>query len=216
MPYRGYELQEITLVPRPIHRPVECWQPIQSATQRGLDFMAKHGIKGIIGGGVAEGGAMQGVVEAWREAIARTGREVELGGDLSIGFHFYPADDQRRGIQEAAKYFEENLKMFGPLRLVRALSDEQIEAMADPRRAPFAGPPTLDDAVQKRGFLCGPADLIIEQLKRPEERYPGLERVSVSHPVGTPQALILEQLEQFAAEVMPAFKRPVHGVVPAN
>ncbi len=25
--------------------------------------------------------------------------------------------------------------MFGPLRLVRALSDEQIEAMADPRRA---------------------------------------------------------------------------------
>jgi len=216
VPYRGYELQEITLVPRPIHRPVECWQPIQSATQRGLDFMARHGIKGIIGGGVAEGGAMQRVVEAWREAIARTGREIELGGDLSIGFHFYLADDQQRGIKEAAKYFEENLKMFGPLRLVRSLSDEQIEAMADPRRAPFAGLPTLDEAVQKGAFLCGPADLIIEQLKRLEERYPGLERVSVSHPVGTPQALILEQLEQFAAEVMPAFKRPVREVVPAN
>src|SRR6266700_2382567 len=28
VPYRGYELREITLVPRPIHRPVECWQPI--------------------------------------------------------------------------------------------------------------------------------------------------------------------------------------------
>ena len=27
VPYRGYELREITLVPRPIHRPVECWQP---------------------------------------------------------------------------------------------------------------------------------------------------------------------------------------------
>jgi len=102
------------------------------------------------------------------------------------------------------------------LRLVRSLSDEQIEAMADPRRAPFAGLPTLDEAVQKGAFLCGPADLIIEQLKRLEERYPGLERVSVSHPVGTPQALILEQLEQFAAEVMPAFKRPVREVVPAN
>ncbi|MBI3326529.1 MAG: LLM class flavin-dependent oxidoreductase, partial [Nitrospinae bacterium] len=66
VPYRGYELKEITLVPRPIHRPVECWQPIQSATQRGLDFMATHGIKGIIGGGVAEGGAMSKVVEAWQ------------------------------------------------------------------------------------------------------------------------------------------------------
>ena len=27
----------------------------------------------------------------------------------------------------------------------------------------------------------------------------------VSHPVGTPQAVILDQLERFAAEVMPAF-----------
>ncbi len=29
VPYRGYELQELTLVPRPLRRPVECWQPIQ-------------------------------------------------------------------------------------------------------------------------------------------------------------------------------------------
>ena len=55
IPYRGYELSEITLVPRPRNLPVECWQPIQGGTQRALDFMAKHGIKGIIGGGVAEG-----------------------------------------------------------------------------------------------------------------------------------------------------------------
>src|SRR5437870_11237798 len=32
VPYRGYELQELTLVPRPLRRPVECWQPIVSAT----------------------------------------------------------------------------------------------------------------------------------------------------------------------------------------
>jgi alkanesulfonate monooxygenase SsuD/methylene tetrahydromethanopterin reductase-like flavin-dependent oxidoreductase (luciferase family) len=178
--------------------------------------MARHGIKGIIGGGVAEGGALQRVVEAWRDAIVRAGREAELGTDLSIGFHFYLADDQRRGIREAAKYFEENLKMFGPLRLVRTLTDAQIEAMADPRRAPYAGLPRLEEAVQKGAFLCGPADLIVEQLKRLEERYPGLERVSVSHPVGTPQSLILEQLEQFAVEVLPAFKRGVPEPVSAS
>ena len=51
VPYRGYELKDLTLVPRPMNRPVECWQPIQSGTQRGLDFMVKHSIKGIIGGG---------------------------------------------------------------------------------------------------------------------------------------------------------------------
>ena len=30
VPYRGYDLKEITLVPRPVHRPVETWQPIVS------------------------------------------------------------------------------------------------------------------------------------------------------------------------------------------
>ena len=49
--YRAYDLEEITLVPRPVNTPVECWQPIQSATPRGMDFMAKQGISGIIGGG---------------------------------------------------------------------------------------------------------------------------------------------------------------------
>ena len=76
VPYRGYELQELTLVPQPIHRPIECWQPIQSATPRGLDFMAKHGIKGAIGGGVAEGGAMHNVMEGYSDALRRVGRDV--------------------------------------------------------------------------------------------------------------------------------------------
>ena len=73
VPYRGYDLEEITLVPRPVNRPVECWQPIQGGTQRALDFMAKHGIKGTIGGGVAEGGAMRMVVESYRDALQRAG-----------------------------------------------------------------------------------------------------------------------------------------------
>ena len=48
VPYRGYPLKEITLVPRPLHQPVEVWQPIVSGSARGLDFMARHGIKGVI------------------------------------------------------------------------------------------------------------------------------------------------------------------------
>jgi alkanesulfonate monooxygenase SsuD/methylene tetrahydromethanopterin reductase-like flavin-dependent oxidoreductase (luciferase family) len=216
VPYRGYQLEEITLVPRPRNLPVECWQPIQSATQRGLDFMAKHGIKGIIGGGVAEGGAIHDVMVAYRDALVRAGRETELGEGLSVGYHFYLADTQEKATKEAAKYYEENLKMFGPLRLVRSLSDEQIDAMADPKRAPTAGLPTIERAVARGGFLCGPPELIIEQLKELEEKYPALERLSVGQPVGTPQKVILEQLEWFAKEVMPAFKGRVETAVPAD
>ncbi len=215
-PYRGYTLKEITLVPRPVNLPVECWQPIQSATPRGLDFMAKHGIKGIIGGGVAEGGAMQRVIESYRDANARAGRDLELGENLCIGFHFYIADTQEEAMAVAAKFYEENLKMFGPLRLVRDLSDEQIDAMSDPSRAPTADLPRIEDAVRSGGFLAGPPDLIIEQLKKVEEAYPGMERVSVSQPVGTPQSVIIEQMEQFAEEVMPEFAGRTAEPVPAD
>src|SRR6059036_1512136 len=204
VPYRGYDLKDLTVVPRPVH-PVECWQPIQSSTPRGLDFMTRHGIKGLIGGGVAEGGAMRAVVEAYRDAWRRAGRETELGEGLCIGFHFQLAATKEEAMKAAAGYFEENLKMFGPLRLVRSLSEEQIDAMADPKQAPYAGLPTIDEAAGRGAYLCGPPAQIIDTLMRLEEDYPGLERVSVSHPIGASESLMLEQLEWFATEVMPAF-----------
>ena len=58
--------------------------------------------------------------------------------------------------------------------------------------------------------------MVIEQLKAVEEQYPGLETLDVGHPVGTPQKVILEQLEWFAKEVMPAFKGRVELAVPAD
>ena len=193
-------------MPRPVNRPVECWQPVQSATPRGLDFMAKHDIHGVIGGGVAEGGATRRVVEAFTESRIRAGRQTEIGGALSFGFQFYIADSQEEAMAAAGKYYEENLKMFGPLRLIRALSEEQIEIMSDPKQAPTADLPHIEDAVATGGFLAGPPDQIIEQLKAVEGWYPGLDRIMVSQPVGTPEAVIVEQLQRFSEEVMPAFK----------
>ena len=47
--------------------------------------------------------------------------------------------------------------MFGELRLVRAMTDEQIEIMRDPKRAPRAKLPRIEDAVNAGGFLTGSA-----------------------------------------------------------
>jgi alkanesulfonate monooxygenase SsuD/methylene tetrahydromethanopterin reductase-like flavin-dependent oxidoreductase (luciferase family) len=147
------------------------------------------------------------VVEAWREALARHGRQTEPGGDLIVGLSFYLADSEEQAIREATPFFEENLKMFAPLGFVAGLTEEQIAAAADPRRARAAGLPTLRDAVRAGSWLCGPPELVVERLKEVEARYPGLEAVNVGQPVGTPEAVILEQLGRFAAEVMPAFAR---------
>ncbi len=218
VPYRGYELEEITLVPRPLKRPVECWQPIVSASPRGIGFMVKHGIKGIIGGGAAVGGASDKVVTAWRDALVESGRDAELGTNLIIGLSVYIAESTEKAIEEARPFYEENMKMFAPLGFVRGLTDDQIEALADPGRVRSAKLPTLEEAVEAGSWLCGPPELITERLMALQERYPGLEEMNVGQPVGTPQQVILEQLERFAAEVMPAFKSdvavPVADVTP--
>jgi hypothetical protein len=125
---------------------------------------------------------------------------------MALGFQFYLANSVEEGQRVAGKYYEENMKMFGELRLVRALTDQQIEIMRDPKRAPTAKLPRIEDAVKAGGFLTGRPAEVIEALKKLEERYPGLDRVTVSLSVGVPLSEALEQLEWFAREVMPAFK----------
>ena len=216
VPYRGYQLEEITLVPRPKTLPVETWQPIVSGSQRQMDFMVKHNMKGIIGGGAAAGGATDRVMEAWRDAHARAGRDIELGENLSIGYTVYIAESEEKAIEEARPFFEENMKMFAPLGFLRVLTDDQISALADPRRIPSANLPTLEQAVEDGSWLAGPPERITEKLTAIQEHYPGLESINVGHPIGTPQSVILEQLEAFAEEVMPAFKSQAKAPVSAD
>jgi alkanesulfonate monooxygenase SsuD/methylene tetrahydromethanopterin reductase-like flavin-dependent oxidoreductase (luciferase family) len=206
VPYRGYQLKEITLVPRPATLPVDTWQPIVTASERQINFMVKHGMKGIIGGGAAAGGATDRVMESWRDAHAKVGIELELGERLAIGYTVHLAESEEKAIEEATPYFEENLKMFAPLGFVRGLTDDQIAAVADPKRARSAGLPTLRQAVDAGAWLCGTAESVTEKLKDVEARYPGLESVNVQQVIGTPESVILEQLERFSEEVMPAFK----------
>ena len=47
--------------------------------------------------------------------------------------------------------------------------------------------------MQRGGFLCGPPELIIEQLKELEEQYPGLDRVGMSLPAVSKHLKVLER-----------------------
>ena len=168
--------------------------------------MAKYGIKGMIGGGAAAGGAADKVVDAWQRVQANHGRELHRGGGLNVGFTCYIADTEEQAIKEATKYFEENVKMFAPLGFVGGLTEEQIAATADPLRIKSAGLPTLKDAIKAGSWLCGPPELIIEKLMDVQKRLPGLEQITLNNTIGMSEDAILEQLDRFAADVMPTFK----------
>ena len=134
VPYRGYTLKELTLVPRPLRRPVECWQPIQGGTQRAMDFMARMVSKGWWAAVPPKGGPC--TRWSWR-GRKRTPALVSPWNwaNVSVSVSTSTSPMTARKACVAARYYEENLKMFGPLRLVRALTDEQIEIMADPAGA---------------------------------------------------------------------------------
>lgn len=204
VPYRGYELKEISLVPRPLSLPVECWQPIVSASPRGLDFMAKHRIKGIIGGGSAL--MAEAPIFAFHEALERAGIDAQPGSGLCLGISFHLAETREQAIREATPFFEEHIKMFGPLGFVRGLSEEQLQAIGRRGGWSAANIPTLEDAVATGSWYCGPPEGFIEYLQGLEEKYPGLEFVNASSAIGTPKKVLLEQLAWFAKEVMPAFQ----------
>jgi hypothetical protein len=169
---------------------------------------AARDIRGVIGGGSAEGGAVERHMLGFQAAYARRGVKLELGERLALGYQFHIAESREQAIREAAPHYEENMKMFGELRLVRALTDEQIAAMRDPALIGTVKLPTIGDAVKAGGFLAGRPEDIVEQLKAVERRYPGLDRVICATPLGTPLEVQLEDLDRFAKEVIPPSATP--------
>ena len=202
VPYRGYQLSELTLVPRPVHRPVEVWQPIVSGSARSLDFMARHGIKGVISATAEE--LVQRWMADYRDAARRHGRELQLGQDVMLGFRMSLGDSVETAMRTARPYFEEHAKFMAPLGMLR-YSEEHVKAVAARQPQSPTGA-TLENGMRNRSWLCGPSCDIIGYLKEVETRYPGLEHVLIAWALGTPRDLMIEQLTRFATEVMPAFQ----------
>lgn len=205
VPYRGYTLKELTLVPRPVNMPVECWQPVVSAGARGLDFMIKHGIKGAIGGGAAT--MREGPISAYRDAAARAGIDLKLGENLMLGFFVHLADTREKAIRELRPMYEEHAKMFAPLGFVPGVNEAQIAAIG--RRGGWyeAGVPTLEHFMKLGSWFAGTPEDLVAYLKELEERYPGMEHINLSTPMSAPESVMLEQLGWIAEAVMPKFRK---------
>jgi alkanesulfonate monooxygenase SsuD/methylene tetrahydromethanopterin reductase-like flavin-dependent oxidoreductase (luciferase family) len=204
VPYRGYELKELTLVPRPVNRPVECWQPVVSASARGLDFMVRHGIKGAVGGGAAT--MAEGPIQAYRDAAARAGKNLALGENLTVGIFFHLANTREQAIREMTPYYEEHVKMFAPLGFVPGVTPQQVAAAARRGGWDAGGVPKLDHYMKLGSWFAGTSEQLIEHLKKLEARYPGMQHINLSTSMGTPKAVMLEQFQRVAEEVMPAFR----------
>jgi alkanesulfonate monooxygenase SsuD/methylene tetrahydromethanopterin reductase-like flavin-dependent oxidoreductase (luciferase family) len=200
VPYRGYQLEEITCVPRPKHLPVELWMPIASG--RTIDLMAQKGLKAMV---TLNGEKiLDDVVRAFHAACHRHGRNVLLGQDMCWGAGIYLADTQEEAIRRVEPAHDERYKWFAPFGFVR-YADAEGRTWGTPG-AP-ARVPSLRDGVQQKAWFCGPPAQVIDGIKSIEAKYPGLEDFMVHWAEGLPPAEFAEQLRWFARDVMPAFNR---------
>jgi hypothetical protein len=55
-------------------------------------------------------------------------------------------------------------------------------------------------------WFAGTSQQLIEHLKKLEARYPGMQHINLSTSMGTPKAIMLEQFQRVAEEMMPAFR----------
>jgi alkanesulfonate monooxygenase SsuD/methylene tetrahydromethanopterin reductase-like flavin-dependent oxidoreductase (luciferase family) len=204
VPYRGYDLKELTLVPRPVNRPIECWQPIVSASPRALDFMVRHGIKGAVGGGAATMSA--GPIQGYRDAAERSGKNLKLGENLTIGIHYLVAPTREEALRRMTPLYEEHVKMFAPLGFVPGLTPEQVNAVGQRGGWDAAGVPKVEHFMQLGSWFAGTPDDLVVFIKGIEEKYPGMEHINMSSPLTTPKDVMLEQFEIVAEEVMPHFR----------
>ena len=203
VPYRGYQLKDLTLVPRPVHLPVETWQPVVSASARGLDFMMKHRIKGLIGGGAAT--MAEKSIYAFQEASVRAGLNYTLGEGLSLGIFYHLADSKDRAVRELTPWYEEHVKMFGPLGFVPGITPAQLEASTKRGGWGAAGVPSLDHYMKLGAWFAGTPEELTAYLRSLEQKFPGLEYVHLSNSMGTPKDVMVEQIARLGKEVMPHF-----------
>ncbi len=204
VPYRGYQLKEITLVPRPINLPVETWQPIVSGNAKGMEFMAKHGIKGMILGTAME--YADEWIHRFRETNAQHGRELPLGGNLAMGFWSFMDDSREKAEQALQPIFEEHVKFAAPLGMLRYTEEQMKEIGPGGVARHIAAGTNYREVLEKGAWFAGTPEDTIAYLKDIEQKYPGLEQVLIGFPMGVAKAQFMEQLTRFAKEVMPAFK----------
>ena len=150
VPYRGYTVKDITMVPRPKHLPVEIYMPIASG--KTIDLMATCSLKAMV---TLNGEKiLDDVLRAYQAAFAKKGVQKKLGEDVVWGAGVYLANGEAEAIRKLEPAHDERFKWFAPFGFVR-YANKQGRAWGSPG-AP-AAVPKLAEGVKQKAWFCRPA-----------------------------------------------------------
>ncbi|ALE84068.1 LLM class flavin-dependent oxidoreductase [Pseudonocardia sp. HH130629-09] len=199
--HRGLPVTDLTLVPRPDH-PVEIWQPTTSGNPQGVEFMARHGIKGMIAGMPSSFTGKFATI--YQQANAAAGRELELGENLAVGFRAYLADSEDQARRELRPIYDEYSKFGAPLG-VNPFNDELV-ALHRARGLPVpdgARHMSFEQVLDSGAWFAGTAEQFLERLDGLQRELPGLRHLLVNLHIPASHAQNREQVERLGRDVLP-------------
>jgi alkanesulfonate monooxygenase SsuD/methylene tetrahydromethanopterin reductase-like flavin-dependent oxidoreductase (luciferase family) len=184
IPDRGAEVTHLTLVPRPVNRPVEIFQPVTSPET--LAYVARRGHTGVF----ANAGPTM-VAERWKrfaEEAATAGRELGPGEGrcLQMVVHVGPLERARPGHDELVKF----LSPYGRLRWFG-------------EGVPFDFRPSLEETRKLGVWALGSVEEVADTIGRWAELLDLRHLVLFPELPGLSREEIDEQLHVLATDVLP-------------
>ncbi len=197
IPDRGGYVTELTLVPRPLH-PYESWQAITSpptlesvpATGRGGVFWLKH---------------HSFAKQFWDRYAAlhdeAHGGSLDAGDKRMLVVTPWIADSKEEAMAQVRAGHDEFWKFLGPYGWSRGYMGP------DGKPSPPGLIPTLEESIENKTWLVGTAQDVIEGIEFYAETLGGLDNLTIfPNMPGDAYTTTAEQIERFAAEVLPALR----------
>lgn len=193
-PDRGRFAQQITLVPSPIHKPVEIWQPINSDAT--IAYVARNGINAVIWNHNYEQTRQRW--QRFGEIAAAHGRDLGRGGGRMLIANVHLAPSREQALERVRNGHDEFHRFLLPY----------SRRPGDRGSAGFTGQAaTLEQSIAQRSWFVGtPRDVAADLADIRREL--GYEYLTIMvHWPGLDLETVDEQLQTFASEVLPVLEK---------
>lgn len=194
IPDRGGFVEELSLLPRPLH-PYEMWQAITSPPT--LEYVPKQGWGGVMW--LKHWSFMKMFWERFAEVYAEThGTELAPGEKRTLVVNTCVADSREEAIESVRNGHDEYWKFLGPY----GWSKGYMGPDGGPAQAGLI--PTLEESLDNKVWLVGTAEDVAEQISWYSEQLGGVENLVLFPAMpGDRYEKVEDQLERIAAGVLP-------------
>jgi len=150
IPDRGGTVTHLTLVPRPVHQPVEVFQPVSSPAT--VAYAARAGHTGVFALGSPP--YVKGIWDRFAEEASAGGRELAPGEGRALQLIVHAGRTSAEALKSARPGHDEYVKFLSPYGRFKNFQTG----------APFAYAPTLDQTQASKAMLIGSVEEVADGL----------------------------------------------------